>query len=79
MMDQLRLAMHDTIRLEQQKRDQLLREAARRVHDFLRIVLGAGFAVGVLIGTFTSSRLRRVSHAYEESLQQLKTRQRRAV
>jgi PAS domain S-box-containing protein len=73
-MDQLRSRMSETIRMEQQARDELLRAAQRRIHDFLRIVLAAGFAVGVLIGTFTSSRLRRVSRAYEESLQQLKTR-----
>jgi PAS domain S-box-containing protein len=74
LMDQLRLALRETIRLEQQSRDGLLEAASLRVKGFLHIVLGAGFAVGVLIGTFTSSRLRRVSRAYEESLQQLKTR-----
>ena len=73
-MDQIRNRMRETIRAEKQSRDALLRAAQLRVHDFLRIVLAAGFAVGVLIGTFTSSRLRRVSRAYDESLQTLKTR-----
>ena len=73
-MDHLRLTLRETIRVEQQNRDALLSAAHKKIYDFLRIVLGAGFAVGVLIGTFTSSRLRRVSRAYEESLQQLKTR-----
>ena len=74
LMDQIRNRMRETIRAEKQSRDALLRAAQLRVHDFLRIVLAAGFAVGVLIGTFTSSRLRRVSRAYDESLQTLKTR-----
>ena len=54
LMDQLRLTMRETIRLEQRSRDALLLAASLRVRGFLRIVLGAGFAVGVLIGTFTS-------------------------
>ncbi len=74
LMDQIRNRLRETIRTEKQSRDALLRAAQVRVHDFLRIVLAAGFAVGVLIGTFTSSRLRRVSRAYDESLQTLKTR-----
>ncbi len=74
LIDQIRNRMRETIRAEKQSRDALLRAAQSRVHDFLRIVLAAGFAVGVLIGTFTSSRLRRVSRAYDESLQALKSR-----
>ncbi len=74
LMDQLRVKMLETIGMEQQSRDAMVGAVGKRIRDFLRIVLAAGFAVGVLIGTFTSSRLRRVSRAYEDSLQQLKTR-----
>jgi PAS domain S-box-containing protein len=73
-MDQMRLILEDIIRSEQQSRDSLWLAAHSRIHDFLEIVLVAGLAVGVLIGAFTSSRLRRVSRAYEETLQQLQTR-----
>ncbi len=73
-MDAMRDHLFNLTRSTQQSRDGLLLAARRRLHDFLRIVLIAGLAVGVLIGAFTSSRLRRVSHAYEETLQQLQTR-----
>ncbi len=73
-MDQMRNEIHSLVSSQQHMRDDLLLAAHLRLHDFLRIVLAAGLAVGVLIGTFTSSRLRRVSRAYEETLQQLQTR-----
>ena len=73
-MDQMRNEIHSLVGSQQHTRDDLLLAAHLRLHDFLRIVLAAGLAVGVLIGTFTSSRLRRVSRAYEETLQQLQTR-----
>ena len=73
-MDEMRLGLQDLVKTEQESRDSLLQVAHIRVRDFLRIVLAAGLAVGVLIGTFTSSRMRRVSRAYEESLHQLQTR-----
>jgi PAS domain S-box-containing protein len=73
-MDQMRVQIDALTLTEQRARDTLLLAAGVRLHDFLRIVLIAGLAVGVLIGAFTSSRMRRVSHAYEETLQQLQTR-----
>lgn len=73
-MDQMRVQIEDLTIAEQRARDTLVLAARLRLHDFLRFVLVAGLAVGVLIGAFTSSRLRRVSHAYEETLQQLQTR-----
>lgn len=72
--DQMRAILQQLVKTEQESRDSLLMAAHMRVHDFLRIVLAAGLAVGVLIGTFTSSRLRRVSGAYEETLYELQTR-----
>ncbi len=73
-MDLLRTEIQSMIDSYQHSRDTLSMAAHLRLQDFLRIVLAAGLAVGVLIGTFTSSRLRRVSRAYEETLQQLQTR-----
>ncbi len=73
-MDAMRLQLQNLIRSAQQSRDSLILAAYDRVQGFLKIVLIAGLAVGVLIGAFTSSRMRRVSHAYEETLQQLQTR-----
>ena len=73
-MDRMRTGIQAMIHSHQHSRDGLLRAAHLRLQDFLRIVLAAGLAVGVLIGTFTSSRLRRVSRAYEETLHQLQTR-----
>jgi PAS domain S-box-containing protein len=72
--DRMRTIIQQLVKNEQESRDSLLMAAHMRVHDFLRIVLAAGLAVGVLIGTFTSSRLRRVSGAYEETLYELQTR-----
>ncbi len=73
-MDAMRAQIESMIDSYQRSRDSLSMAAHLRLQDFLRIVLAAGLAVGVLIGTFTSSRLRRVSRAYEETLQQLQTR-----
>jgi len=73
-MDQMRSRLADLTTSEERSRDALVLAAHVRLHGFLRIVLVAGLAVGVLIGAFTSSRLHRVSHAYEETLQQLQTR-----
>ena len=73
-MDTMRAQIQSIIDSYQRSRDSLSMAAHLRLQDFLRIVLAAGLAVGVLIGTFTSSRLRRVSRAYEETLQQLQTR-----
>ncbi len=73
-MDLMRTQIKSLIDESQHSRDKLLLAAHLRLQDFLSVVLAAGLAVGVLIGTFTSSRLRRVSRAYEETLQQLQTR-----
>ncbi len=74
LMDTFRSDIDSLVRSESVERDALSTQVRHRVDNFLLVVLGLALAAGILIGTVTSSRLKRVSNAYNSALQQLQRR-----
>ena len=77
MMDTLRREFVSTIRQASQERDARNAQLETRVDKFLQFVLALALAAGIAIGIFASSRLQRVSNAYELALRELQTRHNR--
>ncbi len=71
MMDALRRQVREMVGTEAEHRDMLAAKVRRRLDGFLGVVLILALASGILIGIFTSSRLRLVSRTYDAALQQL--------
>jgi PAS domain S-box-containing protein len=74
LMDALREQISVMVRTEATRRDDLAEQVHRRVNSFLAITLALALSSGLVIGIFTSSRLRRVSSAYDVALHQLHER-----
>ncbi len=71
-MESVRSQTQEMVRIEEGHRDVLSAQVRRRLDGFLEIVLIVALASGILIGIFTSSRLKLVSSAYDSALQQLR-------
>jgi PAS domain S-box-containing protein len=70
-MDGVRQDFQDTLRAATRERDTYDAKLNQRVSRFLQFVLVLALAAGITIGIFASSRLQRVSSAYELALQEL--------
>jgi PAS domain S-box-containing protein len=74
LMDTLRQDFDSATRRALQRRDASVSALDHRVSKFLEFVLGLALAGGISIGIFASSRLQRVSSAYELALEELQER-----
>ncbi len=74
LMDTLRQDFEADIQNSVRQRDASVTRLDQRVSRFLPFVLGLALAGGISIGIFASSRLQRVSDAYEMALGQVKER-----
>jgi PAS domain S-box-containing protein len=70
-MDGVRQDFQDALRAATRERDTYDAKLNQRVSRFLQFVLVLALAAGITIGIFASSRLQRVSSAYELALQEL--------
>ncbi|HEX4582165.1 MAG TPA: ATP-binding protein, partial [Acidobacteriaceae bacterium] len=73
-MDGVRQDFQDLLRTATRNRDTYDTKLNHRVSRFLQFVLALALAAGITIGIFASSRLQRVSSAYELALQELQER-----
>lgn len=71
MMDGVRQDFQDLLATAAHQRDGYDARLNQRVSRFLQFVLALALAAGITIGIFASSRLQRVSNAYETTLQEL--------
>lgn len=72
MMDVVRKDFQDVLATATHQRDNYDTKLNQRVGRFLQFVLALALAAGITIGIFASSRLQRVSNAYESALEELK-------
>ncbi len=77
LMDSLRDEFRIAIRSATERRDIGVAKLDRRISKFLHFVLALALVAGILIGFFASSRLQRVSTAYERALEELQARNHR--
>ena len=77
LMDGLRQEFQDAIKTATEHRDAAVSKLNLRISKFLQFVLALALAAGITIGIFASSRLQRVSTAYEDALEELQQRNRR--
>jgi PAS domain S-box-containing protein len=78
-MDGVRQDFQDTLGTATRERDSYDAKLNQRVSRFLQFVLVLALAAGITIGIFASSRLQRVSSAYELALQELQERNARVT
>jgi PAS domain S-box-containing protein len=78
-MDGVRQDFQDTLGTATRERDTYDAKLNQRVSRFLQFVLVLALAAGITIGIFASSRLQRVSSAYELALQELQERNARVT
>ena len=78
-MDGVRQDFQDTLGSAMRERDTYDAKLNQRVSRFLQFVLVLALAAGITIGIFASSRLQRVSSAYELALQELQERNARVT
>jgi PAS domain S-box-containing protein len=74
LMDTVRQDFETATNTARQRRDASVGALDRRISKFLQFILGLALAGGVSIGIFASSRLQRVSSAYELALRELQER-----
>ncbi len=77
LMDNLRLHFVEDLGELTRQRDAYTGQLDRRINKFLEFVLALALAAGIGIGIFASSRLQRVSNAYEMALHELQARHNR--
>lgn len=74
MMDDIRRDFDSILDQASNSRDADKTKLSRRINKFLEFVLAMALAGGITIGIFASSRLQRVSNAYELALKELQER-----
>lgn len=74
LMDTVRQDFETATNTARQRRDASVGALDRRISKFLQFILGLALAGGISIGIFASSRLQRVSSAYELALRELQER-----
>jgi PAS domain S-box-containing protein len=74
LMDVVRQDCDSEVRAGVQRRDLSVSALDHRVSNFLQLILALALAGGISIGIFASSRLQRVSSAYELALKELQER-----
>ena len=73
-MDGLRQDFQSAIEQAGRERAGYVKQLDNRINKFLQFVLALALAAGISIGIFASSRLQRVSNAYELALRELRDR-----
>ena len=79
LMDNLRVEFGGDLDQLTRQRDSYVAQLDLRINKFLQFVLALALAAGIGIGIFASSRLQRVSNAYELALHELQQRHNRLM